>query len=85
MVARVSEAVGLKFERDDFFGWVFKQNGFKIHVNYSRYSFGDRNRFISCGISDKTSGQTGPYDSIDGAINAIKIFKKKIERKEIKK
>ena len=78
MVRQVSSATGLDFKwRDDFWKWECKVKDVRFSVHYSNYSFGNHERFISCGYDRKTEGSSGPMDSLD---EAIEFFKKGKER-----
>ena len=69
MVSRVGKALGIKFEyRDSLWGWVYKKKGHTLTIHYSRYSFGDHEKFIACSDDEKFGGHSGPMDSIDEAI-----------------
>lgn len=76
MVSRIGDALGIKFTyKDDLWGWVCKRKGHTLAVKYSRYSFGDFERFISCSDEEKMGGHSGPMDSVDEAIRFFETGK----------
>ena len=78
MVSRIGDALGIKFEyRDSLWGWVYKKKGHTLSVHYSRYNFGDHERFIACSDDEKMGGHSGPMDSIEEAIRFFEIDREK--------
>jgi len=80
MVQAVKEATGIDFKfKDDLWGYVANIGKVQFEVKYSNYSIDDHRRFISVGYGTKTSGVSGPCDSLQ---EAIQFFKRALERME---
>ena len=75
IVERIGNEVGIKFTKyDDFWGWIYKTKTARIRLGCSRYSFGDERRFISCSYDYKNGGQSGPCESIEQAVNTVRMY-----------
>ena len=77
MVEYIGSAVGLNFKyKDSLFGWVVNTKHIDFNLKYSNYSFGDHERFISCGYDYHKKGKMGgrgcPCDTIEKAIEVLR-------------
>lgn len=77
MVRIVGEALGIKFNYDDFFeSYKYKKGIVTLTIGYSNYSLPDNTaRFIGCGydwaLANDRQGGGRPCDSIEEAVNYL--------------
>lgn len=74
LVRIMRNATGLNFTPDKYGdGYVAKMGKVELSTRLGRYKMNDNtNRFISVGWFAKDRGRSGPHDSVDDAIKAMK-------------